>query len=84
MNQKLTLSVDQTAIARGKRFSRENGRSLSSVVEDFLLLLEPSGEIDQEVPVSGKLSSLVGIGSGSISEADYKSHLIERNEKLAR
>lgn len=79
MNQKLTLSIDSAAIARGKNYAKKNGRSLSSMVESFLLLLDDeSGEIQSQIPISSKLMSLVGISEGKTTEEDYKRHLIER------
>lgn len=80
MNQKLTLSIEQDAIARGKLFAKQQGRSLSSVVEDFLLLLEPAGSAKEDIPISSKLSSLVGIGAGPVTEEDYKRHRMKRND----
>ena len=80
MNQKLTLSIDSSAIARGKDYAKRNGRSLSSMVESFLLLLnEDDNDIREQIPVSSKLMSLVGIGEGDITEDDYKRYKIERN-----
>ena len=79
MNQKLTLSIEQSAIKRGKQYAQKQGRSLSSMVEDFLLLLGSEGASDEAVPISSKLSSLVGIGAGPISEVDYRAHRIEKD-----
>lgn len=80
MNQKLTLSIDSSAIARGKNYAKKNGCSLSSMVENFLLLLNEDGEdIEEQIPVSSKLMSLVGIGEGNVTENDYKRHKIERH-----
>lgn len=75
MNQKLTLSLDKTAIERGKRFAAANGTSLSGLVETYLLLLDETGEIVDDVPISAKLQSLVGIGAGPRDEQDYRDHL---------
>ena len=54
MNQKLTLSIEQSAIKRGKQYAQKQGRSLSSMVEDFLLLLGSEGASDEAVPISRK------------------------------
>ncbi len=81
MNQKLTLSIEAQAIDRGKRYAKKSGRSLSSLVETFLLLLDTEkDEIVEQIPVSNKLASLVGIGAGPVNEADYKRHVLERND----
>ncbi len=80
MNQKLTLSIEQSAIERGKRYAKQQGRSLSSMVEDFFVFLDLSEGKETDIPISSKLSSLVGIGSGTASEADYRAHLIAKND----
>lgn len=79
MNRKLTLSVDEVAIESGKRFAASNGTSLSRMVETFLMLLGNTPEEDRLASVSPKIMSLVGIGAGPVSEADYRAHLEARN-----
>lgn len=74
MNQKLTLSIEQRAVERGKRFAAARGTSLSSVVESFLLLLDDADGTAQDLPVSPKLQSLVGIGAGPYDEQDFRRH----------
>ncbi len=81
MNQKLTLSIESKAIEHGKRYAKQRGRSLSSMVEDFLLMLDPIETSDEIIPIGSKLSSLVGIGVGSTNEEDYRAHLIRKNEQ---
>lgn len=80
MNQKLTLSIEGSAIERGKSYARQQGRSLSSIVEDFLLLLDSQDNLEDCIPVGGNLSSLVGIGAGPVSEDDFRRHRIGRND----
>ena len=75
MNQKLTLSLDAQAIARGKEYAARQGISLSHVVETYLLLLDGQARLVGEVAVSPKLQSLVGIGAGPCDEQDYRAHL---------
>ena len=79
MNQKLTLSLDSAAIERGKRYAAANGTSLSGLVESYLLLLDDEGGIVDELPVSAKLQSLVGIGAGPHDGQDYRAHLEEKH-----
>lgn len=81
MNQKLTLSIEQNTIERAKQYAKCQGRSLSSMVEDFLLLLDSPETPDEIVPIGSKLSSLVGIGTGTIDEEDYRAHLIQKNNQ---
>lgn len=80
MNQKLTLSIEDSAIKRGKSYAAKQGKSLSSIVEQFLFLLEcDTPETEILLPVSEKLSSLVGISGSKVTEADYRRHRINRN-----
>lgn len=41
MKQKLTLTIDENVIVRGKLFARQKGVSLSNLVEEELSRLEP-------------------------------------------
>ncbi len=79
MNQKLTLSIDSAVVDAGKRFASRSQKSLSRLVEDYLLLLGGDGAVIDDVPISSKLKSLVGIGSGSYDEHDHRAHLERRN-----
>ena len=36
MNTKLTLTIEQEIIKRAKKYARENGRSLSGLIENYL------------------------------------------------
>ncbi len=78
MNQKLTLSIEQQVITQGKLYAKQQGRSLSSLVESFLLSLGPADVIEEEIPISAQLSSLVGIGTGATTEEDYRAHRIAK------
>jgi hypothetical protein len=37
MNTKLTLSIEQSVIERAKVYAKNNGRSLSDIIENYLL-----------------------------------------------
>lgn len=75
MNVKLTLRMDEEVIEKGKRFASSNGKSLSQLVHDYFIMLDSEGSLIEEVPVSPKLLSLVGIGAGPYDEQDYQAHL---------
>ncbi|WP_165063075.1 MULTISPECIES: DUF6364 family protein [unclassified Adlercreutzia] len=79
MNQKLTLSIDSEAVRTGKMYASNSKKSLSSIVEDYLLLLGRTSDLTTEVPISNKLKSLVGIGAGNYDESDYRQHLYLKN-----
>lgn len=72
MSSKLTLSVDENAIETGKRIAAETGKSLSSMVQDYLLLLGKTCDSSELYPISPGLQSLVGIGAGPFDETDYR------------
>ena len=78
MDAKLTLKLDERAIAIGKSFAERNGKSLSRVVQDFFLMLEPDASIRKAVPVSPRLQALVGVASSEHGEGDYLEHLEEK------
>lgn len=82
MKKKLTLNIDGFAIERGKNYAKKNNRSLSSMVESFLLFLEPqTDDIKEQISISNELKSLVGIAEGPVTEEDYKQHLVELDDK---
>ena len=73
MNVKLTLRLDEKAVETGKRFAAQQNTSLSQLVQSYFVMLDnPDHEI---IPVSQKLQSLIGIGSGTINETNYRNHL---------
>ena len=39
METKLTLSIDKQVIVRAKKYAKQQGRSLSDIVENYLKLL---------------------------------------------
>ena len=80
MSSKLTLSVDECAIAAGKRAAASMGKSLSSIVEDFLILLDATQRPRSICAISPGLQSLAGIGAGPFNEEDYKAHLITKQD----
>ncbi len=78
MHEKLTLRLDDKAIAIGKSYARKNNTSLSQVVQNYLLLLGEDDSLVEVIPISKKLSTLAGIGAGNFTESDYKAHLEQK------
>lgn len=72
--KKLTLSVDEAAIRRARRFSERHGTSISSLVSDFLASLgdEPA---DAETRI---VSRLRGILPPDADQEAYRKHLLEK------
>ena len=58
---KLTLSVDSDVVAGAKRYAREQGTSVSRLVERYLdALARPPGVADQELPpITRRLSGIL-------------------------
>ena len=68
---KLTLSVAPTVVSRAKRYAKQNGLSLSRMVEAYLASISLPQPPKKMPPV---LRSLRGILKGADPE-DYKKHL---------
>jgi hypothetical protein len=71
---KLTLSVDPSVVARAKRYAKQNGMSLSRMVETYLASISAPPAAKKMPPV---LRSLRGILNRADPE-DYKKHLAEK------
>ena len=69
---KLTLSVDEHVVSRAKRFARQQGVSVSQMVEAYLeAVAEPTPAASQDAPILRSLK-------GSLKRANvkaYKRHL---------
>lgn len=69
---KLTLSIDERVVSRAKRYARQQGVSVSQMVEDYLeAVADPSRAPAQDTPI---LRSLRGSLKKANVEA-YKRHL---------
>jgi hypothetical protein len=71
---KLTLSVDPSVVARAKHYAKQNGISLSRMVETYLASISAPPAAKKMPPV---LRSLRGILNRADPE-DYKKHLAEK------
>jgi len=72
MNVKLTLTVNKATIEKAKKYAQENGKSISSLVENYLnALVIKDGHTDEYSPTVMKL-----LGSVSApADFNYKSEL---------
>jgi hypothetical protein len=68
---KLTLSVDPAVVSRAKRYAKQNGVSLSGMVEVYLASISAPPAAKEMPPI---LRSLRGILKRADPE-DYKKHL---------
>ena len=71
---KLTLSVDPAVVSRAKRYAKQNGVSLSAMVEVYLASVSAPPPAQEMPPI---LRSLRGILKKGDPE-DYKKHLAEK------
>ena len=68
MNTKLTLSVDEQIIFKAKKYAKQNNKSLSQVIENYLAFLTEEDESDLEI------SSTVKKWAGSIKTEEIEMH----------
>jgi len=48
MNSKLTLSINQLVIEEAKKYAKSSGKSLSSIVEEYLKSLATKEKLDKK------------------------------------
>ncbi len=54
MQTKLTLSIDKQVIERAKKYARQQGRSLSDIVENYLELITTNIRKDENIVMERK------------------------------
>ena len=72
MNTKLTLTIEQSTIEKAKSYAKENGRSLSDIIENYLKVITTEKRIVEDI------SPLVNSLRGSFKAPesfDYKKEL---------
>lgn len=79
MESKLTLSVDRKVVERAKVYARNQGRSLSDLVENYFILLT-SGGGRAESGISPKLKAMKGVLKVP-DDYDYKKELSDALSK---
>ena len=52
MTTKLTLTIDDSVIAIAKKYAKQNGKSLSDIVENYLLSLSSKGNTVENISPS--------------------------------
>jgi predicted CopG family antitoxin len=73
MNTKLTLTIEQSVIEKAKKYANEKGRSLSDIIENYLLAItkEDNNETLELTPI---VKSLKGSFKAP-KNFDYKKEL---------
>ena len=59
MNTKLTLTIEERIIQRAKKYAKENGRSLSGIIENYLKVITQEG-VKENKEISPLVKSLKG------------------------
>ena len=73
---KLTLSVDSKVVARARRYAKQRGVSISSLVSTYLdSVSRPEPDEESDSPI---LHLLRGILKEPASVGDYRKHLEEK------
>lgn len=76
MNNKLTLTIEQTVIENAKKYAKEKKRSLSVLIENYLKTLTTEGN-QKEIELTPIVKSMKG--SFSVPENfDYEKELTKR------
>ena len=73
MNTKLTLTIEQTIIARAKKYAKQKGRSLSDIIENYLkVITKEDAKTDIEI---APITKLLRGSFKSPANFDYKKEL---------
>jgi len=72
MTTKLTLTIDDSVIIIAKKYAKKNGKSLSDIVENYLMSL--TSKESKEDKISSKVLKLMGVIKLS-QDFDYKTEL---------
>ncbi|WP_040478975.1 DUF6364 family protein [Mariniradius saccharolyticus] len=78
MTTKLTLTIDDSVIATAKEFAKNNGKSLSQIVENYLMTLTAQDNMQEEI--SPRILKLMG-AIELPEDFDYKKSLTEALSK---
>ncbi len=73
MNSKLTLTIEESIIKKAKKYAKHKGRSLSSIIENYLKVLTVE-EDKTDVEITPLAKSLQGAFK-SPKNFDYKKNL---------
>ena len=76
MNVKLTLTIEETVIEKAKKYAKNKERSLSNLIENYLLALT-NEEASTEKEFSPITKSLKGSFTAT-KNFDYKTELTKR------
>ncbi|MCE6987981.1 DUF6364 family protein [Dyadobacter sp. CY323] len=73
MNTKLTLTIEETVIQKAKKYAKEKERSLSDLIENFLMAITSEVE-EEEIEITPLVRSMRGSFKAP-KDLDYKKEL---------
>jgi hypothetical protein len=79
MKAKLTLSIDERLIQKAKRYAREQGASVSELVERYFAVLGDAPNVQYEENSAFTRSLRGAISDPDVAEADYHRYLDEKH-----
>lgn len=79
MNTKLTLTIEQAVIEKAKKYAKEKERSLSNLIENYLMALTKESDV-YEMELTPIVKSLKGSFTAP-KNFDYKKELTNRLSK---
>lgn len=77
MSTKLTLTIEQSVIEKAKKYANDKGRSLSSIIENYLKIITKDEESVNEIKLTPIVRSLKGSFKAP-KNLDYKKELSKR------
>lgn len=80
MNTKLTLTIEREIIERAKKYAKENNRSLSDIIENYLKTLTDKEKKEKDKKLNPIVESLKG-SFKMPKNMDYKKELKNRLEE---
>jgi hypothetical protein len=76
MKSKLTLTIEQTIIEKAKKLVKQEDRSLSNIVENYLIVIKKE-DTSENITLTPIIKSLESTSKAAIS-FDYKKELTKR------
>lgn len=78
MDTKLTLNIKKRVVSKAKIYAKKQGRSLSDLVENYLMAITNNESVNEQEILSGispEIKELIGIGGKAPKDFDYKKEI---------
>ncbi len=79
MNTKLTLTVEESVIERAKLFAKNTGRSLSEIIENYLVAITQEDTTNNLSPKLKKIVGAVSLPEDFNEEEELRSALEKKH-----